>query len=156
MFGGEQLHISIAFGNGIFVVMGGGSFLISPDARHWSKNSIPEGFSLHGVAFNGRVFAAIGADGFDKAVIFTSSDGLTWNKVLSGIPASLVSVTSGQGTFAALGNENGRGMVYTSVESRQWIPSSLDPSCTSCFVEGTNACSCPTTLLLMLIWQTVK
>jgi hypothetical protein len=64
---------------------------------------------LTGVAWNGSYFVAIGikqaSDGTYQDLIFRSTDGHQWQNVSPGIPGILRAISSGDGTFVAVGEK---------------------------------------------------
>ena len=69
----KQLY-DIAYGNGLFVVVGvDGTLLTSPDGITWTTRTIPNVYHYYGVAYSGSVFVAVSSN-----CIIYSYDGITW------------------------------------------------------------------------------
>jgi hypothetical protein len=70
-----QSVISIAWGRGIFVIVGGsGTVYTTPDTNLISAAGVRSTVSLQGVVAGNDTFVTVGQDG----VIFTSLDGVGW------------------------------------------------------------------------------
>jgi hypothetical protein len=80
-----------------------------------SRNPLPQGNTLNGVAFGNGIFVAVGQLG----TVMTSSDGLEWQISQSGIDNNLSAVAFGNGMFATVGNN---GVILTSSEGVDWTP----------------------------------
>lgn len=112
----------IAYGNGVFVAVGGsredgGIICISEDGQSWTEASdspIEEAY-LNAVVFGNNIFVAVG----DGGAIFTSSDGDEWTKRTSNTNYSLSGVTFGNGKFIAVGYGHGA-MILTSTNGIAW------------------------------------
>jgi Photosynthesis system II assembly factor YCF48 len=101
----------IAFGNGIFVAVGGTqsigfgppmplqAIITSQDGINWTEQEIQGGEPLYGVAFENNTFVAVGANG----TVLTSPDGVDWTRRVSKAADTLSAVGFGNGTFIAVG-----------------------------------------------------
>jgi len=106
----------IAFGNGVFVAVGGNQIRISPDGVNWSSPpDISTLLTLQSVAFFQGQFIAVGGGG----TILTSSDGQTWTSRTSGTTSFLAAVGPGNGVVAVAGDS---GTVLTSPNGIDWTP----------------------------------
>jgi hypothetical protein len=85
-FGGQQIY-GAAFGNGVYVAVGGSNnpgapvcyVLTSPDAATWTQRFPPTNQTLRGIVFYQGTFTAVGTDG----VIIRSTDGINWRHARS-------------------------------------------------------------------------
>lgn len=69
--------------------------------------------ALHDVAWNGRLFAAVG----DEGNIYTSSRGHSWTERRSSTVRDLYGITWGEGRFVAVGSG---GRIVTSINGMHW------------------------------------
>ncbi len=71
----------VAYGNGVFVAVGGASgkstILVSRDGQSWTRVSYDAQSFLNGIAYDNGLFVAVG---FDETIL-TSPDGYSWTKV---------------------------------------------------------------------------
>lgn len=92
----------VAYGNGVFVAVGGGSpyhpSLTSPDGVNWTERSNGIGVSIRGITFGDGSFA--GVTGANEIIAY-SDDGTQW--VESADSWSLFSVGYGGGVFVGVG-----------------------------------------------------
>ncbi len=100
----------ITYGNGLFVAVGGGIILTSPDGVDWTPQT--SAISLGGVAYGGSLFVAVGSG------IMTSDDGITWTNRNLAVFASAVAY--GNGLFAAAGGTGHNGLIATSSDGADW------------------------------------
>jgi hypothetical protein len=93
---GTQIHLrSVIWAGGQFVAVGGnwqenrdddnigppGSVLLtSPNGITWTRRTVPTGYPIEGILFNGSTFIATGGNG----EILTSLDAITWSAHASG------------------------------------------------------------------------
>ncbi|MBI4584051.1 MAG: hypothetical protein HY717_08515 [Planctomycetes bacterium] len=123
-----------SFGNGTFVVVGGGRegleetegkaepgsegavVLTSEDAATWKRSPADAPARLRDVAFGNGTFIALGDRG-THTVILTSRDGRAWAPASSGTSTYLHGVAFGKGKFIAPGLG---GTVLTSVDGMSW------------------------------------
>jgi hypothetical protein len=111
----------VAFGNGMFVAVGGttnAEILTSPDAVKWTRQTSQLTNSLKAVAFGTNVFVAVG----DQGAILVSTNGVSWNKRPTGLQKTLRAVTCGtsaRGTqlFVTVGDG---GSMFTSPDGLAW------------------------------------
>ncbi len=101
----------VAFGNGIFVGVGGSGLSTSFDGLTWTLN-VPGG-DLSGIAYGNGSFVAVGSAG----VSFTSPDGMSWAPRWSGTFHGFRGVRFGNGLFVALRDDN---TIVTSVDGAAW------------------------------------
>ena len=94
------------------------SILTSPDGTNWTTQLATSGYSyyafeLHGLAFGGGLFVAVGRPG----TILTSTDGMTWvTNVWGG--AYWKGVAYGNGTFVVIGETTS---ALTSTDGTNWV-----------------------------------
>ena len=104
----------IAFGNGLYVVVGdGGTIITSPDAINWTSRVSGTVNTLFDITFaNGR-FVAVG----DGGTIITSPDTINWITRTSGTTNNLLGITFANGRFVAVGDG---GTITTSPDAITW------------------------------------
>ncbi|HEX6549369.1 MAG TPA: hypothetical protein VF117_01750 [Gammaproteobacteria bacterium] len=111
---------AIAYGNGLYVVVGyGGLLLTSPDGTNWTNRSFTTGQAMLGITYANGMFVAVANNG----QILTSPDGINnWNaySVSSG---ALNAVGYGGGIFLAVGASSG-GTAYVSTDGVSWTSAS--------------------------------
>jgi hypothetical protein len=122
----EAMPLSVAFGNGLFVAVGGPTMLISPDGETWERVQRPARSRLPvGVYFVGGMFIGPSWPEFDDAseevqagYLMTSRDGLNWTEH-RGPPftSSLRSIAFGAGRYVAIGDGN---RLYSSSNGIDW------------------------------------
>lgn len=111
----------MAFGDGQFVAVGGsyswdGSVILtSVNGRSWTLHTCSSRQVLHGVAYSGDRFIAVGASG----TILTSKSGQRWQKQASGTDATLAAVAFGNGTCVIGGDD---GLILSSRDTSVWAP----------------------------------
>ena len=99
--------LGVAYGNGLFVAVGGGSgtasegiILTSSTGTNWVQRRAGLNYLLQGVTYGANQFVAVGYGG----TIATSTDGATWVKRESGTPDfGFYSVIRGGNQFVAVG-----------------------------------------------------
>jgi uncharacterized phage protein (TIGR02218 family) len=87
--------VSVCFGNGLFVAVGGdGTYILasSPDGVTWTSRTVSGGGALYDVKWNGSVFVAVGASGNS----YWSSNGTTWT-------AASMPTVNGSNVYRAVG-----------------------------------------------------
>jgi hypothetical protein len=94
----------IAYGAGVYVVVGtGGAIMSSPDGITWTSRTSGTSNGLNGVTFGASTFV-IGGNG---GLIITSSDGITWNNRGAIFSTNNVQfVTFGNGVFVGGATSN--------------------------------------------------
>ncbi|MGC2063473.1 MAG: hypothetical protein WA610_10885 [Thermodesulfovibrionales bacterium] len=108
---------SIAYGNGVFVAVGGSTIITSPDGEHWAVWSGGFG-SLYSVTYGNGIFVASGQQNQGASYAWytlISRDGLTWNEGSYTYPYPS-SVTYGNGKFVAVGFWS----IATSQDGEHW------------------------------------
>jgi hypothetical protein len=91
---------SVAYGNGVFVVVGqGGTILSSPDGVTWIPRTSNTLNDLEAVTYANQVFVAVGYQG----TILFARDGVTWQRARVFTGRWLMGVTYGNGMFLAVG-----------------------------------------------------
>jgi len=108
----------VTYGNGKFVAVGNRIILTSLDGLNWVK-SIGTWPTLRGVAYGNGIYVAVGIrDPGQRSVIFTSTDGVTWQS--RNVPATsseFYRITYGNGLFVIVGSG---GIVVTSRDGITW------------------------------------
>lgn len=119
---------SIAFGNGVFVVMqnGSSSFITSTDGINWTSRTAPFSTSPSLIFANG-LFVAYGGSG---APLWTSTDGITWTQRTASTGWTDVCYASDLGRFFAVKSQ----AAIMSTDGITWT----DYSKGSSFPVGTN------------------
>jgi len=116
---------SIAYGNGLFVVVPGDASrdfgAVSPDGINWNlvQAGVPDAW-IEAITYGQGQFVAVGYYGS----IITSSNGVDWVRRQSGTANYLLSVAYGDGEFVAVGldvTNDGAAMV-TSPDGVNWSP----------------------------------
>jgi hypothetical protein len=87
--------------------------LTSANGRSWNLHHCPSKQVLHGVAYSGDRFIAVGASG----TILTSKTGQRWQKQASGTDATLAAIAYGNGTCVIGGDD---GLVLSSSDAQTW------------------------------------
>ena len=77
--GSYEILSDAAFGNGVYVVVGSfGVIFSSRDGVEWSRVSIDYSGFFYAITYASGTFVAVGSA--DRAVVFTSSDGISLDK----------------------------------------------------------------------------
>jgi hypothetical protein len=108
---------SVAYGNGLFVGIGGNDVWTSPNGVAWTKRT--SGTNNYQVAYGNSIFVAVGSPG----AIITSPDGITWTPQISRTTNALRGVAFGNGFFMAVGYG---APVVTSPDGTTWTQRTLD------------------------------
>ncbi len=118
----------VAFGNNMFVAVGGGIegamgylTLTSPDGINWAMIDHYSDYMLYDVAFGNGLFVAVGYQG----TIMTSSNGTTWTLGPSGVTTDLYGITFANNMFISVGAS---GTILTSADGVDWSPASSPTS----------------------------
>jgi hypothetical protein len=138
--------ISVAYGNGQYVTVGGGGvagpgwtfeasacIFSSPDGTNWVSRVSPTTNGLNAVAFGGSQFVAVGGwrlygANSGSATILTSTNGENWVQRTAGTTKGLYAVVYGNGHFVAVGGWappggiGGFADILTSSDGMDWIP----------------------------------
>ena len=116
----REILFSVTYGNGIFVTAGDSSILTSQGGVNWTVRERISGLS--GVTYGNGTFVAVGYyennHGTYYAVIYTSTDGISWIKKVPGTVEPLYGVAYGNGIFVAVGFS---GTIFTSPDGNTWI-----------------------------------
>jgi len=110
---GQQWCGGIAFGNGIFVCVGGcGQSMISTNGTDWqmAANATQGCGHLRSLAFGNGVFVAAG----DGGIVTTSTDAMSWS---TPVVEDVADVVFRDGEFVA----NGDGFYKTSADGVSWM-----------------------------------
>jgi len=105
---------AMARGCDIWVGVSRTNILVSHDNIHWTTNGSGSASCLHGIAFSGTRFVAVGNEG----LVIVSSDGLSWRAVDAGTDERLRGIVFGNGKFVAVGY---RGTIITSRNGEDWV-----------------------------------
>jgi hypothetical protein len=107
---------STAFGEGVFVAVGGKTIVTSTDGTTWAQHDCGAQIDLRAIAYGNGVFVAVGEAG----TILTSSDGTSWSQRDSWTQNYLLAITYGNGVFVAVGEA---GTILTSSNGINWTQS---------------------------------
>ncbi len=114
--GPADVLVDLAWGNGVFVAVGGasrqGALFTSPDLKEWTDRTLPQHPSLRGVFWSGSTFVTVGTNG----TILTSTDGATWHERKSGTDHDLLGVAYNSLLFVVVGD----GIILTSQDGKHW------------------------------------
>jgi hypothetical protein len=100
--------LSMAYGNGKFVVPGTGATSYAPvafsstDGITWSQNSMQEGY-WSALTFGNGLFVAAEDAPIGNTTYLTSPDGITWTERSTSFAISLASITYGEPTVSSSG-----------------------------------------------------
>ena len=109
---------SVAYGNGLFVAVGGSSILNSSDGSNWTINKSITGKYLTSVQYAHGLFVAAG----DKGALFLSNDGKSWTDRSLESSRTIRAVAYGADIFLAVGDS----FVATSSDGVSWSHYSKD------------------------------
>jgi len=123
----------IAFGNGVFVGVGGPFRAYSYNGITWAE-SIPGGFFAEYVTFGNGQFVAVGYAlvGITlTSFIFTSPDGITWTSRTPSEAMWFQDISYGNGLYVAVATE-GTNRIMTSPDGITWTsrPTTINPNFT--------------------------
>lgn len=105
----------VAFGNGLYVAVGSGSFATSTDGITWTTRTSPSGLGHQGITFGSGLFVTVVGNGTTSTSIYTSTDGITWTARTS--PSTgYQGVFFGNSLFVAFGSS----IVSTSTDGITW------------------------------------
>jgi hypothetical protein len=127
----SQTWAAVAYGNGVFVMVGAtsvtGSTTIcatSTDGVTWTQRTIPSG-AYHGVVYGAGLFVAVSYSG----TISTSPDGITWTSRSSGMAYGSLggapTIAYGNGMFVVMYNgvlDTNNYAMTTSPDGINWTP----------------------------------
>lgn len=106
---------NVAFGNGVYVAVGSGSFATSTDGITWTTRTSPSGLNHNGITFGSGLFVTTVSNGITSTSIYTSTDGITWTARTS--PSTgYQGVFFGNSLFVAFGST----IVSTSTDGITW------------------------------------
>lgn len=109
-----------AFGNGGFIVLGAGGWVLqSTNAVEWTRRPSGTFSSLHDVTFGSGMFVAVG----DNGTVITSPNGRVWTVRYTGTGYHLYGITYSDGQFVAVGY---LGTVLLSADGIVWSVQSAD------------------------------
>jgi hypothetical protein len=96
-----------------------GTFEVLPDdtATTWTRLDVSPPALLYGVAFNGRRYVAVGAQG----TVMTATDLAGWAVASAGVDHTLRSVAASPSRFVAVGDDSrGEAIVVSSADGAAW------------------------------------
>ena len=111
----------VAYGNGLFVMVGNGSTLItSPNGINWTSQTAASNSGWTSVAYGNGVFVVV-ADSSGGAGLMSSSNGTAWTSRTEPHNSHWRSVTYGNGLFVAVAAGSGTGDdIMTSPDGITW------------------------------------
>ncbi len=104
----------VAYGNGVFVALGGNRVFVSSDGLAWNEYHPTAGFYSSSITFGNGIFVAI--DNASDSV-FTSPDGINWTEVALPSATNITDISYGGGLFVMVGYS---GAVLTSPDATTW------------------------------------
>ena len=108
---------SIAYGNGIYIIVGnGGSLLCSYDAITWNPVYGGTSSTLNSICYGNGLFVAVGAGG----TIIYSEDGSVWNKSTSTALLTLTAVAYAGGSIQNFVAVSNTGEIIVSADAITW------------------------------------
>jgi hypothetical protein len=106
---------SVAFGGGVFVGVGGGSVLTSPDGKQWTSQSSISNASPESILFDGAAFLA-----YDNGTVARSTDGKHWTTSPLANGARVYTAAYYAGQYFAAGNSGGTEALLLSSDGMNW------------------------------------
>lgn len=122
---GSDTFTGVAYGNGIFVAVGGnGTIYSSPDAATWTARTSGITNTLNGVTYANGYFIIAASEGSGSKLFLRSTDGITWSlattaPTLGGWsrPAFAAQIGSpAKDTWVSVSSLDGLGKVATSID----------------------------------------
>lgn len=105
----------VAYGNGVFVAVGGNTVFVSNDGLTWNEYPPPTDFSSYSITFGNGIFVAIDSN---PNSVFISNDGINWSlPVILPSSTTFTDITYGGGLFVVVGYQ---GKVVTSPDGTSW------------------------------------
>jgi len=104
----------VAYGNGVFVAVGGNTVLVSSDGLTWNEYTPPTGFSSYSITFGNGIFVAVDSN---PNSVFISNNGISWTEVTLPSSTTFTDITYGGGLFVVVGYS---GTVVTSPDGTSW------------------------------------
>lgn len=86
--------------------------LSSLDGRNWQEAPLPGGVGFREIAWGNGRWLVLMTDGR----VLSSTDGLTWKTLVTGLPASVTRIKFGGGRFIVVANER----LYSSTDGSRW------------------------------------
>ena len=99
----------VAYGNGLFVAVGGARSGLPPNGTSWTGQSLNPGIDLQGICYGNGIFVAAGSEAdnayfdYDDPYLLTSTDGSTWTGIKPASVGQFYGVAYGNGLFVAVG-----------------------------------------------------
>lgn len=112
VFSGSLLDI--AYGNGVYIIVGYESALRSEDGVTWTEIPGLQSSALYSVTFGGSKFLAVGWEAYE-GVALVSANGLEWTR--QPIDAGPSAIEYGDGSYAVVGHN---GSILTSPDGEHW------------------------------------
>ena len=107
----------VAYGNGVFVAVGGNTILVSSDGLTWNEQTPPAGFYCYSITFGNGNFVAINS----TSSAFNSSDGINWTERTLPPTSALTDIIYGYGQFVAVGY-SGTVITAPAADLSTWTP----------------------------------
>ncbi|UQZ34807.1 hypothetical protein C2I18_15495 [Paenibacillus sp. PK3_47] len=106
--------------NAAYVAVGetDGAIISSSDGHNWRNYSRGDAAGFYGVTYGEGKFIAVGDSTDYTPVLYSSTDGVQWNRIMSAAPQqALNSIAYGNGKFVTVGFS---GYIYTSDDGVTW------------------------------------
>jgi hypothetical protein len=118
----------VAYGNGLFVAVGGGSTLLtSSDGNQWTKRDFKTPCQLNAITYGNGIFVAV-AYGYllGNPVIATSTNGIDWLARTLEPQVFPYGIAYGNGRFVAVGGSFPSAWTLTSTNGIDWTAQIVD------------------------------
>jgi hypothetical protein len=112
----------VVYGNGIWVAAGG-DLVSSTDGITWNAKTPPVSGTFHAAAFGAGRFLIAG----DVGGVITSTDGNNWSFQSAFGAAKIRGLAFGGVDFVAVGERDGRGLMWSSADGLNWTESGSVP-----------------------------
>ena len=116
--GGEigSSKVGIAYGNGVFVVVGNNDIRYSTDKGvTWHQSTIPANINYYTVTYGNNKFVAVGSS--DNGIVYSEDNGQTWTRI-SAVSNLYPRIAYGNGVFVIIGYFNST--MYYSTDLLNW------------------------------------
>lgn len=110
----------IAYGNGLFVVVGSNAVMTSPDGVTWTNRTPASNNGWSAIAYGNGLFVAVASSGTTGTLVMTSPDGITWTGRTSAADNAWEAVVYGAGRFVAVADTGTGNRVMTSPDGFTW------------------------------------